>query len=108
MRKRSVEYYQIASMKKRRTHQPEFKARVALEAVTGLKTTSELAKAHTLHPVQISEWKRCLQDRAAELFGRQSSENTECLKTELERAQSKIGQLTLDLDYLKKSPRVWA
>lgn len=40
--------------KKRQTHTPEFKAKVALEAIRGLATTSELASKHKVHPVQIS------------------------------------------------------
>jgi transposase len=89
-------------MKKRRTHQPDFKARIALEAIKGLKPVSEIAKTHTIHPVQVSEWKKTLTDRAPELFGKALQNDSGCLAQELERAQSKIGQLSLDLDYLKK------
>lgn len=89
-------------MKTRRKLQPEFKAKIALEAIKGLKPVAEIAKEHTVHPVQISEWKKTLQDRASELFGRAATDSSEALFQELERARATIGRLTLDLDYLKK------
>lgn len=89
-------------MKTRRKLQPEFKARLALEALKGLKPVAEIAKEHTVHPVQISEWKKVVQDRACELFGKQATDKSGELSEELHRARATIGQLTLDLDYLKK------
>jgi len=44
--------------KRRKTHKPEFKAKVALEAIRGMKTTSELASQFQVHPTQISAWKK--------------------------------------------------
>jgi transposase len=90
-------------MKSRRKHQPEFKARIALEALKGIKTTAEIAKAHSLHPVLVGEWKKALQDRSAELFSRAAgTDHAEGISAELERAQATIGSLTMDLEYLKK------
>lgn len=43
---------------KRRRHDPEFKARVALEALKGVRTIQEIAKEFDVHPVQVSEWKK--------------------------------------------------
>jgi transposase len=57
-------------MSKRRTHSPEFKARVAMEAVSGRKTIQEIAADHAIHPIQVSQWKRQLLDSASELFTR--------------------------------------
>jgi putative transposase len=45
-------------MGKRRQRSAEFKARVALEAVKGLKMVNEIAREHQVHPVQISQWKK--------------------------------------------------
>ena len=45
---------------KRRRHDPEFKARVALEAIKGMKTFQEIAKDFDIHPVQVSEWKKTM------------------------------------------------
>ncbi len=48
--------------RKRRRHSDEFKARVALEAVKGVKTLSELSATHGVHPTVIAQWKRHLVD----------------------------------------------
>ena len=57
-------------MSKRRTHSPEFKARVPMEAISGRKTIQEIAADHAIHPIQVSQWKRQLLDGASELFTR--------------------------------------
>ena len=56
-------------MSKRRTHSPEFKARVAMEAISGRKTIQEIAADHAIHPIQVSQWKKQLLDGASELQG---------------------------------------
>ena len=81
----------------RRTHNPVFKARVALAALREDKTLAELCAQFELHPNQITEWKRQLLDRAAEIFdagGRPEPVN-------LEPLHAKIGQLALENDFLE-------
>ena len=51
-------------MTKRRTHSPEFKARVAMEAISGRKTLQEIAADHAIHPIQVSQWKKQLLEGA--------------------------------------------
>jgi len=51
---------------KRRRHDPTFKARVALEALKGIQTIQEIAKEHEIHPAQVADWKKTVQER---LFG---------------------------------------
>ena len=53
---------------KRRRHDPEFKARVALEAPKGVKTLQQIAKDHEVHPVQVSDWKKTIQEGVAGVF----------------------------------------
>ena len=53
---------------KRRTLSPEFKAKIALEAIRGEKTINELAKEHQVHPGQITQWKKDLLAGAADIF----------------------------------------
>lgn len=57
-------------MRKRRNHDAGFKARVALEAVKGERTMSELAADYGVHPTMIHQWKKALLDGAAEIFER--------------------------------------
>ena len=90
-------------MSKRRTHSPEFKARVAMEAISGRKTIQEIAADHAIHPIQVSQWKRQLLDSASELFtrGKKSKDSSESQAKEAELFQQ-IGKLQMELEWLKK------
>ncbi len=57
-------------MKKRRNHDAGFKARVALEAVKGERTVSELSAEYGVHPTMIHQWKKALLDGAGDIFER--------------------------------------
>ncbi len=91
---------------KRRRHDPEFKARVALEALKGVKTIQQIAKDYDVHPVQVSEWKKTMAEGAAEVFG-PGAGKTEAEEFERERAQlhAKIGQQAVELDWLTKKSK---
>ena len=87
---------------KRRRHDPEFKARVALEAIKGIKTGKEF----DIHPVQVSEWKRAMLEGAAGVFGAGRAEaETEDFERERKDLHSKIGQLAVEVDFLRKKSR---
>jgi transposase len=81
----------------RRNHSPIFKAKVALAALQGDKTLSQLAEQFDLHANQIVEWKKQLQEQAASVFGAQSNE----VPVDLKPLHAKIGQLTLENDFLE-------
>jgi putative transposase len=88
--------------KKRRQFTEKFKAKVALEAIKGLKTISELASEYQVHPNQVSEWKKQLLARAPELFARA---NTGPVKSEEEITAplyEEIGRLKMDIKWLEK------
>mgnify|MGYP006283506277 CR=1 FL=1 len=84
----------LPPMSKRRTHNPEFKARVAVEAISGRMTIQEIAAYHAFHPIQVSQWKRQPLDAASELFtmGSKSKDKEEVQDKEAELFQQ-IGRL---------------
>ena len=85
--------------RKRRNHAPGFKAKVALAAIKGDKTLAELAEHFDVHPNQISEWKQQLQESAADVFGGPAKNKT--AEPDLKVLHAKIGQLTLENDFLE-------
>jgi transposase len=88
--------------RQRKTHTAAFKAQVALAAVKGDKTVSELASLHGVHPTLIHAWKKQLVSNAEELFqngARTSGAEQEALQAQL---YEQIGRLKTELDWLKK------
>jgi transposase len=88
--------------RKRKSHSAAFKAQVALAAVKGDKTVSELASLHGVHPTMIHAWKKQLVGNAEELFqngAKTSSAEHEALQAQL---YEQIGRLQTELDWLKK------
>jgi len=91
---------------KRKRHEPAFKARVALEALKGEKTAQTIAKEFEVHPVQVSEWKTRLAEELPEIFKSiKSKPKEEQFDKEREKLQSKIGELTIQIDYLTKKSK---
>lgn len=88
--------------KQRRRFSSEFKFRVALEAAKGQQTLGELASKHSLHPNQISQWKRQLLESGAEVFsqnGGKEQRDQQAVQTEL---YEQIGRLKMELEWVKK------
>jgi len=83
----------------KRKHSPVFKAKVALAAIAGDKTLAELAAQFEVHPTQITTWKRQLTEGAAGLFDKSQAKPDVDLKT----LHAKIGQLTLENDFLESA-----
>lgn len=86
--------------RKRRNHSPEFKAKVAIAALKGDKTLVELAQQFDVHPTQITEWKTQLLERSAVVFGDQPVQER---GPDIQTMQAKIGQLTLENDFLERA-----
>ena len=83
----------------RRNHTAAFKAKVALAALKGDKTLAELAQQFDVHPNQLTDWKTRLQESAAGVFGEDKAEQQ--VKVDVTRMQAKIGELTLENDFLE-------
>lgn len=95
----------IKSVKrKRRTHSAEFKARVALEALKGIKTINQIAQDEGVLPVQVSTWKKELQERLPGVFesGAKNRQDEEKADRDRARLERKVGQLTIEKEFLEK------
>ena len=86
---------------KRVIHTAAFKAKVALAAVRGDKTLSELARQFGLHPAQISTWKQRLLEGADAIFADGRRKRAE-ERVDEEGLYEQIGRLKVELDWLKK------
>ena len=89
------------SKTKRKRYTGAFKAKVGLEALMGVKTVGQIARDYEVHPVQVTQWKGIIRDHLPELFEVRPpvSEDPQELITQL---HEKIGQLTVEVDWLKK------
>nr|WP_257154230.1 MULTISPECIES: IS3 family transposase [Paracoccus] len=92
-------------MKTRRRFTAEFKAKVALEAIRGERTISELATKHQLHPNQITQWKRQAIENLAKAFDDKASDAQVGREAEVTKLHAKIGQLVVERDFLGQSLR---
>ena len=88
--------------KQRRKHTAEFKARVAIESIQGLKTVNEIAKEYEVHPVMVGTWKKEMLERLPELFQAQNANKKQTADKEKEELHRKVGQLTMEVDFLEK------
>ena len=85
----------------RTPHTAEFKKKVAIEALKEDKTLAQIASLYGIHPVQVCKWKKMLQDGAASIFS-SSKKASHANAWDQEAHERKIGQMTIELDYLKK------
>jgi len=86
--------------KERRKFSPVFKTKVVLESIREASTLQELASKYSLHPTQITAWKREFLEKADTVFGSEKAiEKDESKEKEL---YSKIGELQIQVDFLKK------
>jgi len=90
-------------MQHRTRYSSEFKAKVALAALTDSKTLAELASEYKVHPSQISNWKQELVENASDIFGKGKKKevNHDAEVSELHRV---IGKLKAENDFLSNLP----
>ena len=95
---------QSMSKTKRKRYTGAFKAKVGLEALMGVKTVGQIAREYQVHPVQVTQWKGVIRDRLPDLFepARAVGEDNQEIVAQL---HEKIGQLTVEADWLKKKCR---
>ena len=86
----------------RKNHSKEFKAKVALEAVKGLHSLSELGARYKVHPTQIAQWKKQLQENAPLAFERGRSGAALDVERLTAPLYQEIGRLKMELDFVQK------
>lgn len=87
---------------KRRNHTAQFKAKVALAAAKGDKTIAELASKYEVHATQITKWKKQLLEALPEVFSQRRKKDQQHQDELTAQLYQQIGQLKVELDWLKK------
>ena len=90
-------------MGKRKRYSAEFKAKVAVEALRGELTASQLATKHGVHQTMIGEWKRQAMEGLVSVFAGRMEVKEGIREEEVEKLHAKIGQLVVERDFLAKA-----
>ncbi len=98
---KSDSLWRDATRRKRRPHSPEFKTKVVLAAIQGDLTTAELIKKSDVHANQIIDWKKQLLNNAPDVFGKGEIKAEDAAET-IQDLRAKIGQLTMENNFLKR------
>jgi transposase len=88
---------------KRMRYAAEFKAKVALEALKGEQTIAELAARFSIHPNQVSDWKKQALEGMADIFKGKTERDNAASEARVKELHAKIGQLTVERDFLAKA-----
>ena len=94
-------------MSKRKQHAPEFKAKVALEALKGEPTVAELASRFGVHPTMIHTWKKALLEGASGVFERGGKTAPAIDEEQVKELHAKIGELAMANDLLSRKLKPW-
>ena len=86
----------------RKQHSPAFKARVAMEAIRGEKTLSQLGSQFKVHPIQIGKWRKAVVEQLSELFVDGRTRKGQPAESGKDALYEEIGRLKVELDWLKK------
>ena len=84
----------------KKRYEAKFKARVAIDALKERETLAQLGHRHGVHPVQVGQWRRQLEENAPEVFG--GGAETREFERERNELLQKIGELTVERDFLSR------
>jgi transposase len=90
------------SMVKRKQYDSQFKATVALEAVKNQKTIAQIASEYSVHPNQVGQWKKQLLQELPKVFSSRQTSSEKAKEQLIDELYRQIGQLKVELDWLKK------
>jgi transposase len=91
-------------MSERRAFTPEFKARVVLEELTGVKDKAEICREYRLRPQVFSRWREEFLERASEIFATERSRGDE--QERIADLEQMVGRLTMELEVAKKASNI--
>ena len=91
-----------SAMARRQRHSAAFKAKVALEAIKGMKTRQEIATEFSVHPGQVSVWKKELLENIGDVFSNKKARADREHEEEKAVLFEQIGRLQMELEWLKK------
>jgi len=94
----------MSETKTRKVHTPEYKAKVALQALRSDKTINEIGQEFDVHPMPVGVWKKALQEQAKTLYESKRGAKAADAQKELERLYGEIGRLKWSFAGLRKSP----
>jgi len=86
----------------RKNHPPSLKAKVVIEAIKGHKTTAQIAQVFGVHPTQVGSWKKQALAGLPEIFSNGRDHQRQQADAEKDELYKQIGQLKVELDFLKK------
>ena len=89
-------------MVKRKQYDSQFKAKVALEAIKNQKTIAQIASEYGIHPNQVGQWKKQLYESLPKVFLNRKTEAEKANEKLIDELYRQIGQLKVELDWLKK------
>jgi len=88
--------------KKRRSHSPEFKFQVAMEATKGIKPIAQIAQERQVHPNLVRAWKKQLQENGSQVFSKETHRAEQAQQQKEDALYEQIGRLQMELTWLKK------
>ena len=89
-------------MAQRRQFGGDFKAKVAIEAIAGHKTVNEIAATYGVHPTQVANWKKEVLERLPQVLSNGRAIKDNAAEETIARLYQQIGQLTMEVEFLKK------
>lgn len=92
----------MSESKTRKVHSAGFKAKVGLEAVREGQTINQIAQVHGVHPVQVSQWKKAIQEQAPQLFEGKRGPKAFDESRDTDPLYREIGRLSMQVEWLKK------
>ena len=91
----------------KRVHPASFKAKVALEVIKEIESITQVCSRYSIHPTQAKQWKQQLLANVENIYSGKPSQTIKAKDEMIDELYKQIGQLKVELDWLKKKLSVW-